>query len=76
MTLLAHAEAALYVNKVYGLLNATEKVYVSLVYLAPISNNMADNSTNYITNPNDRIIQAIKNQSLVNGSIPNPLPAN
>ena len=49
VTLTAHAEGAEYANKVYNLLNSTQKTYVSLVYIAPTVSMMADNSTNYIT---------------------------
>lgn len=37
---------------------------------------MADGSNNYITNPNDYVIQGIRNNSLTDTTIPTPLPAN
>lgn len=76
VTLTAHAEGAYYANKVYLLLNSTERQSVSLVYIAPTVSSMADNSTNYITNPNDLVVEGIRNDSLTNSSIPTPLPAN
>ena len=43
-------------NRVYGLLDSTQRMSVGLVYVAPGSKNMTDGSNNYITNPNDRVI--------------------
>jgi hypothetical protein len=76
VVLAAHAEGTLYANKVYDSLNSTQKQYVSLVYIAPTVNRMADNSTNYITNPNDSVISGLRTNPPPNSSIPAPLPAN
>ncbi len=58
------------------LLNSTQKQSVSLVYIAPTVNSMADGTTNYITNPNDTVISGIRTNAQTNTSIPVPLPAN
>ncbi len=58
------------------LLNSTQKQSVSLVYIAPTVNSMADGTTNYITNPNDTVISGIRTSAQTNTSIPVPLPAN
>jgi len=76
VVLLAHAEGSIYANKVYNLLSSTQKQSVKLVYVAPTVNSMADNSTNYITNPSDTIISNIRTNAQTNTSIPVPLPAN
>jgi hypothetical protein len=48
---------------------------VSLVYIAPIASSMADGTTNYITNPNDYVIQGLRIIAQA-GSFPAPLAAN
>lgn len=76
VVLVAHAEGTLYANKVYNLLTATQKQSVSLVYVAPTANTMADGRTNYITNPSDIVILGMRSIALLTGSFPAPLPAN
>jgi hypothetical protein len=49
----AHSEGAIYVNKVYNLLDSSQRQSINLVYIAPASKNMSDGSTNYLTNQND-----------------------
>ena len=66
----------MYANKVYNLLNSTQKQSVKLVYVAPTVDNMADGTTNYITNPNDTIISNIRTNAQTNTSITVPLAAN
>lgn len=58
------------------MLNSTQKLSVSLVFIAPTVSSMADGSTNYITNPNDIVINGLRNDSLSNSSILSPLAAN
>lgn len=66
----------MYANKVYNLLNSTQKQSVKLVYVAPTVDNMADGTTNYITNPDDTIISNIRINAQTNTSITVPLAAN
>jgi len=77
VVLLAHAEGTVYANKVYNLLNSTQKQSVKLVYVAPTVATMADNSTNYITNPNDTVISNLSQNSYYgNTNLSAPLRAN
>lgn len=73
--LVAHAEGTLYADKVYNLLTSAQKQAVSLVFIAPAASSMADGSTNYMTNPRDNIISAMRTIAL-NGRFPAPLAAN
>jgi len=45
---------------VYNLLTSSQKQSVSLVFVAPTASSMADGSTNYLTNPGDIIITALR----------------
>lgn len=76
MVLVAHAEGTLYANKVYALLTATQKQSVSLVYVAPTSNTMANGRTDYITNPSDIVVLGMRSIALLTGGFPAPLAAN
>lgn len=49
---------------------------MSLVYVAPTVQSMADGRSNYITNPNDYVISQVRAYSSSNGSFLAPLPAN
>lgn len=66
----------MYANKVYNMLNSTQKSSVKLVYVAPTVNTMADGTTNYITNPSDTVISTIRTNAQTNNSITVPLVSN
>ncbi len=56
------------------LLNSTQKQSVSLVYIAPTVNSMADGTSNYITNPLDTVISGARTNASTNTFIPILLP--
>ena len=57
IVIVAHGEATLYVNFLYNLLSDSEKNAVGLIFIGPLADSMADNSSSFITNPNDRSVQ-------------------
>ena len=72
----AHGEGAIFTNKLSTLMNAQQRQSVRFVYLGPIAASMPDGKADYITHPNDKIIQHLNSIWKNNINFPLSLSAN
>ena len=64
VVMIAHGEGAQYAHTIYRDLDQTRKQSVSLVYIAPFANSIADGQRNsYITRNDDVAVLKLINQS-------------
>jgi hypothetical protein len=60
VVLVAHSQGSLYANKLYNSFSIEQKKHIKLVYVGAAASIMADGTSNYVTNPKDRIINFVR----------------
>ena len=69
VVIVAHSQGTLYTNLIYQGLSTDERQYVGLVYVGAAASLMRDGTSNYVTNPWDTVINAIRALSLIDSDV-------